>query len=158
MRRPKKPVAPPPGSAPRLALEPVPSGAVARMLWRGLIRHNTGKAGAPDYSRQVITARTARGRLVGGLILESYYLESYVELLWVSERSRTRGIGTRLLKRAEDLARARGSRLVHLNTYSFQAPAFYARLGYRRFGTLRGSPRGAQRFFYAKALAARRKR
>lgn len=108
--------------------------------------------GSPRYRRAVISARNAKGRLLGGLILESYWRESYVELLWVSAKSRGTGLGSRLLQRAEDVARRRGSRMIHLNTFSFQAPQFYEGHGYRRFGRLAGSPAGQSRHYFVKYL------
>jgi len=110
--------------------------------------------GPSHYRRTVISARNPKGRLLGGLILESYWRESYVELLWVSAKVRGMGLGSQLLRRAEDLARRRGSRMIHLNTFSFQAPRFYEGLGYRRFGRLTGSPTGHSRHYFVKYLRA----
>jgi len=140
------------GSTARLVIERSRSGSVSRELWRGLIAFNRRKVGSSRYRRTVISARNAKGRLLGGLILESYWRESYVELLWVSSRSRGTGLGSRLLERAEDLARRRGSRMIHLNTFSFQAPRFYEGNGYRRFGRLTGSPAGQSRHYFVKYL------
>ena len=105
-----------------------------------------------NYSRTVLSVRDGKGRLLGGLILQSYWRESYVELLWLSARSRGTGLGSRLLKEAEHRARRCGSRLIHLNTFSFQAPGFYEKQGYRRFGGISGSPQGESRHYYAKRL------
>jgi len=88
--------------------------------------------------------------------MQSYWRETYVELLWLSARARGFGTGAKLVAEAERRARRRGSRLIHLNTYSFQAPGFYEALGYRRFGAVSGSPRGERRYYYAKRLAALR--
>lgn len=129
--------------------------ATSRELWRGLLAFNRKQVGPTNYERTVLSVRGERGRLVGGLILESYWKESYVELLWLSAPARGAGIGSTLIHEAERHARRRGSRHIHLNTYSFQAPGFYEKLGYRRFGTLTGSPTGASRHFYVKKLAAR---
>ena len=85
----------------------------------------------------------------------SYWRESYIELLWLSARARRAGFGSRLINEAERRARRRGRRLIHLNTYSFQAPGFYEKHGYRRFGGLSGSPRGQSRHFYVKRLSGR---
>ena len=136
----------------RIALERAQPGAVSRALWNGLVRTNREKAGPLRYSRAVIAVRDAKGRVQGGLILQSYWLESYVELLWLAAHARGAGVGSRLIAEAERIARRRGSRLIHLNTYSFQAPKFYEKLGYRRFGGMSGSPKGASRHFYAKRL------
>ena len=90
------------------------------------------------------------------MILQSYWRESYIELLWLSDRARAQGYGSRLMQEAERRARRRGSRLIHVNTYSFQAPGFYRKQGYRLFGSISGSPRGATRYFYVKRLRAER--
>jgi GNAT superfamily N-acetyltransferase len=124
----------------------------SRELWRGLIRFNRQAAGPFHYSRVVLTARNDAGRLVGGLILQSYWRESYIELLWMSGRARGLDGGTALIREAERRARRRGSRLIHLNTFSFQAPRFYEKMGYRRFGAMHGSPKGEHRYFYVKRL------
>lgn len=104
----------------------------------------------------VLCARDQKGKLLGGLIMQSYWRETYIELLWLSERARGAGTGAKLIAEAERRARRYGSRLIHLNTYSFQAPGFYERQGYRRFGALSGSPRGRRRYFYMKQLRAPR--
>jgi GNAT superfamily N-acetyltransferase len=137
---------------PRIARERGRARAVSRFLWNGLIRYNRSRTGMAKYERAVLSARDARGRVVGGVIVESYYRESYVELLWVDEGSRHTGLGSRLIEAAVRRARRRGSRLIHLNTYSFQAPRFYEKLGFRRFGGMRGSPPGASRHYYVKRL------
>jgi len=143
-----------PKTAARVAVERSNSAAVSRELWRGLVRFNREQAGPLKYSRSVISVRGRKGRVLGGLILQSYWQESYIEMLWLSASARGKGLGSRLLKEAERHARRRGSRLIHLNTYSFQAPGFYEKLGYRRFGGISGSPQGKSRHFYVKRLRA----
>ena len=137
-----------------IVVERSSAAAVSRKLWRGLIKFNRQQAGPLRYSRKVLSVRDGKGRLLGGLILQSYWLESYIELLWLTGRSRGAGNGSRLIAAAEREARRRGSRLIHLNTFSFQAPGFYEKQGYRRFGAMSGSPKGKARYFYVKRLRA----
>jgi GNAT superfamily N-acetyltransferase len=139
---------------PRVVIERTRAVAVSRDLWRGLLRFNRQQAGPFAYARKVMSVRDAKGRVLGGLILQSYWQESYVELLWLAKRARGEGLGEKLIVAAEREARRRGSRLIHLNTYSFQAPGFYEKQGYRRFGEISGSPKGARRYFYVKRLGA----
>ena len=141
--------------SPRVVVERSNATRASRELWQGLLRFNRSVAGPLRYSRKVISLRDADGRLLGGLILQSYWQESYIELLWLSARARGAGHGSELVAEAEHIARKRGSRLVHLNTYSFQAPGFYEKQGYRRRGTIAGSPRGERRHFYVKQLRAK---
>lgn len=143
-----------PNTVARVVVERSNSAAVSRELWRGLVRFNREQAGPLKYSRSVISVRGRKGRVLGGLILQSYWRESYIEMLWLSASARGKGLGGRLLREAERHARRRGSRLIHLNTYSFQAPGFYEKQGYRRFGGISGSPLGKSRHFYVKRLRA----
>jgi GNAT superfamily N-acetyltransferase len=136
----------------RVLAERTNASAVSRELWKGLVRFNRQQAGPLRYRRTVLSVRDDKGRLLGGLILQSYWKESYVELLWLSTRARRAGYGSKLILEAERRARRRGSRLIHLNTYSFQAPGFYEKQGYQRFGGMAGSPQGASRHFYVKRL------
>jgi GNAT superfamily N-acetyltransferase len=138
----------------RVVAERSDPAAASRALWKGLVGFNREQAGPLRYKRMVLSVRDGKGRLLGGLILQSYWRESYVELLWLSARARGAGLGSRLIKEAERRARRRGSRLIHLNTFSFQAPGFYEKQGYRRFGGMSGSPAGASRHFYVKRLRA----
>ena len=139
----------------RIKAERSRSAAVSRELWKGLVKFNRGQAGPLNYSRTVLAVRDGKKRLLGGLILQSYWRESYIELLWLSAPARGAGLGSKLIKEAERRARQRGSRLIHLNTFSFQAPGFYEKQGYRRFGGMSGSPKGEHRHFYVKRLRAR---
>jgi GNAT superfamily N-acetyltransferase len=136
----------------RIVAERSGARAVSRKLWNGLVRYNRETAGPLRYARAVLSVRDGGGRVLGGLILQSYWKESYVELLWLSAKARRLGYGRRLIGEAERRARRRGSLLLHLNTYSFQAPGFYEKLGFKRFGGMAGSPRGASRHFYVKRL------
>ena len=127
---------------------------ISSKLWRGLLRFNRERVGPLRYKRTVLSVRDDKRRLLGGLILESYWRESYIELLWLSTRARAAGLGSRLIQETERRAKRHGSRLIHLNTYSFQAPGFYEKHGYKRFGAMAGSPKGQSRHFYVKQLGA----
>jgi ribosomal protein S18 acetylase RimI-like enzyme len=72
--------------------------------------------------------------------------------LWVSEEVRGQGYGQALLEAAEEAARKRGCKNVNLDTMSFQAPAFYQKLGYRIFGQLDDFPTGYTRYYLTKQL------
>ena len=54
-----------------------------------------------------------------------------VELLFVPDSLRARGLGSELMKRAETEALARGCHSAWLDTFEFQAREFYERIGSR---------------------------
>jgi GNAT superfamily N-acetyltransferase len=72
--------------------------------------------------------------------------------MWIREDLRGHGYGGRLLTSIEDEARRRGAKKVFLDTFSFQAPDFYIRHGYRVFGELPDFPPASRRYFLTKAL------
>jgi len=90
--------------------------------------------------------------MVGGLWGRTAYDWLFVELLVVPESLRGRGLGSELMKRAEDEALGRGCHSAWLDTFEFQARGFYERLGYTCFGELPNYPTGFARYFMRKAL------
>jgi GNAT superfamily N-acetyltransferase len=117
-----------------------------------VLRYNASQAGPLNDARYVLTVRSADQRLIGGLVAMQYWNGMFIELLWVAEEMRRRGLGTQLMRRAESDLATRGGEIVFLSTWSFQAPAFYERLGYSAFGKLEGMPPGATRTWYYKRL------
>lgn len=71
------------------------------------------------------------GRIIAGIVAASTMDTLEVEFLFVEEAYRGRGLGQQLLEHVEKLARQDGLRRILLNTYSFQAPGFYQKLGYQ---------------------------
>jgi GNAT superfamily N-acetyltransferase len=76
--------------------------------------------------------------------------------LWVAEPIRGKGYGERLLRAAEDEARAQGCRGIYLETFSFQARPFYERFGYEVFAELPDHPAGHTSYFMKKTLEGHR--
>jgi ribosomal protein S18 acetylase RimI-like enzyme len=91
--------------------------------------------------------------LIGGLKGYTHWEWMYIALLWVDEKWRRSGIGTDLVRFAEREARRRGCRHAWLDTYDFQGPGFYKKLGYRVFARLPDYPvRGRLRTFFVRHL------
>jgi GNAT superfamily N-acetyltransferase len=76
----------------------------------------------------------------------------HISILWIEEPFRGKGHGAALMDAAEAEARGLGCRYAHLDSMSFQAPAFYEKLGYREFGRLKDSPLGHEQLFLWKQL------
>ena len=90
--------------------------------------------------------------MVGGLYGKISYGWMFIELLSVPESMRTQGMGSRLMLAAEELAREKGCAGIWLDTFSFQAPGFYRKLGFSEFGHIAEYPPGHTRHFFQKHL------
>ncbi|MDD3192587.1 MAG: GNAT family N-acetyltransferase [Oscillospiraceae bacterium] len=75
-----------------------------------------------------------------------------VDYLFVEESYRGCGYGSRLLARIEQAARAEGARRILLNTFSFQAPGFYQKHGYRLLAKLEPALGTYGQYFFWKSL------
>ena len=136
-----------------------PSEADREPILQRLLVYNEANGGPANYEAFAIRlSDTTTGADVGGIWARIYYAWLYVDLLYVPEAARGRDIGSRLLAKAEAFARRRGCTGVWLNTFSFQAPGFYRKRGYRAFGILSDYPRGGKLFFFRKSLGRVRPR
>lgn len=68
----------------------------------------------------------------GGLAACRDFDTLYIEYLTVDPAFRGKGVGRELIKEAERVAAIKGARRIRLMTYSFQAPGFYEKMGFRK--------------------------
>ena len=92
------------------------------------------------------------GELMAGLVAETFGNWLEIEYLFVNEDIRGQGIGSQLLQQAENEAKKRNCCFAFINTYQFQAPAFYQKHGYKEVFTLNDYPYTGQRHYYQKDL------
>jgi ribosomal protein S18 acetylase RimI-like enzyme len=92
------------------------------------------------------------GQMAGGLVADTNWNWLHISVLAVDVEHRGRGHGTALMRCAEAIARERGCVGAWVDTFSFQAPVFYERLGYRRFGELSSYPDEHSRIFFSRRL------
>ena len=80
------------------------------------------------------------GELAAGVSGWTWGVAAGIGMTWVSEHVRGEGHGARLLTAFEDEARARGCTHVFVTSFTFQAPGFYERQGYREIFRWEGVP------------------
>lgn len=119
-----------------------------------LLDHHSKAAGKSFRSEMVFLEAREDDLYLGGLAAR-FSLDLkwvFVELLAVAEEGRGKGIGGQLMARIEEEARLRGMDGIWLDTFSFQAPEFYRRLGYSEFGRIDDYPENEARLFFVKRL------
>jgi len=141
----------PPGL--RLSIEQNPSWEDRELVDNGLGAYNAAFLRDNSYDYFGIFLRADAGPIRAGLIGHGYAGWLFVNLLWVHADLRRSGIGRGLLAEAEQRGLRLGCHSVWLDTFSFQAPEFYRKLGYREFARL-DYPPDHQRIFLKKPLIA----
>ena len=134
------------------ANDPEARQQVVAAIQSGLREHNRSRHTDPNAGQIVLAVHGARQEVVAGLICNVAYGWLTVETLWVDTSRRGQRLGSRLLAAGEQLGRDRGCHAAHLTTYSFQAPEFYERHGYKRFGELHDYPGDQSMVFLRKRL------
>jgi ribosomal protein S18 acetylase RimI-like enzyme len=114
--------------------------------------YNFATTGLRDARLLVMLLRDPAGRIYAGLSGHTWGHAGEVRFLWVDEPRRHTGIGSRLLRAAEEESRARGCRKIVLSTHSFQAPNFYLKHGYVVVGEISDYPRGHSQIYLEKPL------
>lgn len=119
----------------------------------GLAAFNRKKFGRVDsQTLDVLVRDDISGEVVGGLLGHSSLGLFFLDLFYLPEELRGVGMGSRIIAFAEAEARQRGCTAAFVYTVTFQAPGFYERHGYRRFGEIACPPNGATRIFLTKLL------
>jgi GNAT superfamily N-acetyltransferase len=113
---------------------------------------NFATTGFRDARLLVIMLRDADGRLYAGLSGHTWGGAAEIRFLWVDESRRHSGIGSVLLRAAEEEARSRGCTKIILSTHSFQAPDFYRKHGYLVAGECLDYPRGYRHILFEKVI------
>jgi GNAT superfamily N-acetyltransferase len=102
-----------------------PSPEHREAISRLLETFNAEGSGFPDPPTPLaLLLKEPDGGIIGGLWGITQWRWLFVDLLFVPEAHRGRGLGGALLKQAEAAARERGCIGVSLLSFSFQAPRF----------------------------------
>lgn len=99
-----------------------------------------------------IIARNEHGEIIGGLYGRSIWGTLEIKTFAVKQENRKEGIGRKLILEAEIEAKRRNCRFISLDTFSFQAPGFYEKLGFEKIGTETDFPKGFEKYYYRKKL------
>lgn len=135
---------------PRIELTDLPSQEARNVILAGLIDFNRSLLGDPQGRPLALLLYGADGAVVGGMWARTGFRWLSVELLFVPEPLRGRGLGRGLLERAEQEAERRGCIGAWLETLSPQARTLYQRCGYAVFGEIADYPPGNVRTFLSK--------
>lgn len=123
-----------------------------RVLEKGMLLYHAEK-GHPRRSELIhIFLKDKNAKVRGGVLITILWNGMEINALWVDKSIRNKGWGRRLLEAAEHEGKIRGCTIAYTNTFSWQAPEFYAKFGYKPFGKLVNFPEGNELTYLSKNL------
>jgi len=136
---------------PKYEVSDNPPAEAFQKMWASLLKFNEHAVGnAAARTLAILLKDATTDQVIGGLWARSLWGSSFIDIMFVPEMLRRRGIGTSLLRQAEQEAIRRGCRDIWTETYAFQARPFYEKLGFTIFGRIDGPAPIFPRFFLKK--------
>jgi GNAT superfamily N-acetyltransferase len=140
-------------NAPDLILTDAPTSAEVALISDHLDQFNTDVTDIEDRKPLAVLVKDSQtGKVLGGLTGRTSLGLMFVDLFHLPASLRGSGLGSRILRMAEEEAKRRGCKAAVLYTISFQAPDFYRRHGWDVFGEIPCDPPGTSRIFMRKQL------
>ncbi|WP_428485782.1 GNAT family N-acetyltransferase [Rhodopila sp.] len=136
----------------KITVEADPDAALRAEILAPLVAHNEAAAGPGRWGTLAITVRDSGDKVVGGLWGQTGYGFLFVELLALGP-AKGLGLGREVMMLAEAEAKRRGLLGIWLDTWTFQAPDFYPKLGFVECGRITDYPPRHDRIFYVKRFA-----
>ncbi|WP_196893389.1 GNAT family N-acetyltransferase [Aureivirga marina] len=108
---------------------------------------------APNWTPIEYFAENENGKVIGGILGGIGCWNGFeIKVLWVNEKYRNQGIGSKILNQAEKIAKEKGATIAMLDTFDFQAKEFYLKQQYKIIGEIENFPEGHQRIYFSKRL------
>jgi GNAT superfamily N-acetyltransferase len=133
------------------------TGSVISFLEDRLYEHNSRETGRDDGRLFSNVVRDSKGDIIAGVAGWTWATACEITQLWVSQGVRNKGIGKLLLQAAEDRARDQNCMKVLVRTYSFQAPHFYEKYGYKIEHVMDNFPEAHRHYTLVKSIATDRR-
>ncbi len=130
--------------------EPKPEDFKA--LSTGLLSHHASHCHIRTWEKYCIFLKDKQGKAHAGIIVTFLWNGMHIDSLWVDESIREQDFGSQLMLMAEDEARKRNCTIAYTDTFSWQAPGFYEKLGYTLYGKLEDFPEDNALSYYSKKL------
>jgi len=123
---------------------------------KGIVEYNLSKVPFTQETPFISVNRIIKdsnGNILAGInsVLYCWNCMS-IDSLWVKEEFRQNGYGLALLNEVEKIAKEKGCKLIHLDTFDFQAKDFYLKHGYEIFGVLDDCPLEHKRYYMKKNI------
>lgn len=136
----------------KITFEIDPNEKDSEVIYNGLVAYNKPHFGYNKLINFACFLRDDDGKVCGGATGEIADDLAFIWLLWVDEKYRG-GNGQKIMKLVEHEVKNHGVSEIHLDTYGFQAPEFYPKLGFKEVSRMMvNKARKIEKIFFIKEL------
>lgn len=129
-----------------------PNEKDSKQIYDGLVAYNKPYFGHKKLIKFACFLRDEDNGICGGATGEIADDLAFVWLLWVDEKCRG-GAGRKIMNMVEHELKVRQVQEIHLDTYSFQAPEFYNKLGFMEVSRMMvNKTKKIEKIFFIKEL------
>lgn len=124
------------------------------VIENGLQNYNANASSINEVKPLNIIATGKDKQIYGGAIGRTWGECCELQQFWVDDLYRSNGVGTFILESFEKEAKNRACTLIYLDTFSFQAPLFYQKRGYKEVSRISGFTGGEAKIHMQKILSS----
>jgi len=128
------------------------SERIIQFLEDKIYEHNSSEINKSDGELFSRIIRDENERIIAGIAGWTWAGACEITQFWVDENARNNGIGKLLLSAAETEAKSKRCFIILIKSYSFQAPHFYERHGYKIEYVLNDFPPGHDYYMLSKRI------
>jgi GNAT superfamily N-acetyltransferase len=139
-------------STDEIILDETDSSEIREALWQGVKAFNQPYTGNIITQPFSLSIRDESSKVVAGIYGFTFLDHARVEYTWVNESYRKQGLGRKLFQKLDEYCRSKGCSVIQLDTFDFQAPSFYEKIGFEYIGTVFEWSCGYDCYFMRKKL------
>lgn len=113
-----------------ISFESNPTPENTQILSDGIFTEAKNKKDLNPVTYFAFFIRDDANKIVAGCNGDILYGQLYVSQLWVDEKIRNQGYGTKLMQSVEEYAKKNACHFISVNTMDFEAKPFYEKLGF----------------------------
>ncbi len=129
-----------------------PKAEDRQAMVNGMLAYHASKGHPRKKEIFSIILRDKNNSIKGMVIVSFLWNGMHIDSLWIDETLRGKKWGGLLLNMAEKEAIKRGCSVAYTDTFTWQAPKFYEKQGYKLYGKLKDFPKDNSLLYYAKNL------
>lgn len=123
-----------------------------QLMSEGMLKHHASQGHPRKTNTFSILLKDSNGILKGVVVASILWNGMHIDTLWVDVTIRNQKWGSKLMKLVEKEGRSRGATVAYTDTFTWQAPGFYEKMGYSLYGKIDNFPPGNSLSYFSKII------